>query len=249
MGRGQPDNGRLSSLGVSGAAVAAPGGVPLPIRMTAEEISALVNSWPNRPDHKIIPHKPHKREKRVLLPIAPDYELDVDPFQSAQRAPVGKLHFIHASGGREEITLPYRVGTRLYVDEMAEVIDRPEGDEWVRIRYLADDERRILYFGEGEERPKLGIIRFKHLPLKFARGDRMEVTAVRVARLWDIQEAEAEAEGVHAINARRGDYFPNATRKLGFEANWNQLHAPIHSFSKANWWVAVLSIKRDFDDA
>lgn len=238
---------RIPTLpGMPKAAVAA--GEALPVQLTPDEIKALLNTWPNKPTHKIIPHKPHKWEKRVLLPIEADWDLDDVTFDPEAKPREDALQFINASGGARVLEMPYGVGTRLYVDELVEVVDRPDGSDWVRIRYMADDERRQILFNEGEARPKLGLLRYKHLPERFARSDRLSIQSVRIQRLWDVTEAEAEAEGAPMINHRRGTYFPSGSRRMGFEANWNQLHAPLHGFEKGNWWVAVLSFARDFDE-
>lgn len=219
-----------------------------PLGLVPAEIAALCNTWPNRLDTPIIPGKVFKQEKRVILAVNPDWELDADAFKSASAQPVGKARFFHAKGGRESIDLPYRVGDRLYVDERIEVIDRPDGAEWIRIKYLADETVRQVIFEEGEVRPKLGLLKVKHLPARLARGDRMVVVQSRVDRLWNADEDAARLEGAPLINHRHGNYSPNATYRFGFEAIWNEFHPPFNSFHKANWWVQVLTLRRDFDE-
>lgn len=208
---------------------AAPGAATLkPLDLVPAEIAALCNTWPNKLDTAIIPGKVHKQEKRVLLPFDPEA---TPPITTSA------------------VALPFAVGDRLYVNERVQVIDRPDDADFVRIKYLADDEVRMVLFEEGEPRPKLGLMRAKVLPVRYARGDRLVVRANPIARLWDITEAEARLEGAFLLNHRHGVYAPNATYRMGFEAMWNELHASQHSFTKANWWVQVLTLIRDFDDS
>lgn len=246
--RGLSAKSRSSSLEASGAADAAPGGEPVPVLFTMDEINALLNTWPSKPGTAIIAHKPSKWEKRLLLPIGADWEVDGAIFQAEDRMFMDKLEFIHADGGRQGVKLPLGVGDWFYVDEPVEVVDRPDDAEWVRIRYMADDERKMILFEEHEPRPRLGLLRYKHLPLRYARSDRLRVRNLALQRLWDVTETQATAEGSPLINHQRGSYFHNATRRMGFEANWNQLHAPLHGFDKANWWTLVVTFAREFED-
>jgi hypothetical protein len=88
----------------------------------------------------------------------------------------------------------------------------------------------------------------------------LTVTDVRVQRLHDISEADAEAEGIERLKSGRGFYDPTAskaavrfgewtsTARQGFSRLWESIHGP--SAWDANPWVVALTFtveKRNID--
>ena len=87
---------------------------------------------------------------------------------------------------------------------------------------------------QGRGRPSI------HMP-RWASRILLEITAVRVERLQDISEEQAEAEGVNFLR-----YVPDADETLTaaqlFECLWSSINGD-ESWS-ANPWVWVVEFKR-----
>jgi hypothetical protein len=74
-----------------------------------------------------------------------------------------------------------------------------------------------------------------HMP-RWASRITLEVDAVRVERLQDITEADAEMEGIQEMPRRR---------VMAFTLLWNELHGEDHPHSwDANPWVSVTTFRR-----
>ena len=100
---------------------------------------------------------------------------------------------------------------------------------------------RIWYWADGNPtegdwtRPRPSI----HMP-RWASRILLEITAVRVERLQDISETDAEAEGIQEIVDAGVDH--DGTPRDAYRALWEQINGA-GSWS-ANPWVWVVEFKR-----
>ncbi len=157
--------------------------------------------------------------------------------------PVGKsgdIGFIYPGGIKRP---PYQVGDVLYVRETwyyeSHIENRTEGEPDLpsgryanRYVYKADCPDYPVNIGVGEHGWKPSI----HMPKEAARI-RLKVTDVRVERLQDMTDDDAEAEGCF-------DYTSTA---LGFPDVWDSTikKSDIDRYSwQANPWVWVIEFKR-----
>jgi hypothetical protein len=136
------------------------------------------------------------------------------------------------------IDVPYSYGDRLWVREALDLGDR--GCPIGHATYEADDADVDLrpdgaaVWAGGYKRRKVPSI---HMP-RWASRLTLTVADVRVQRLHDITEADAEAEGIERLKSGRGFYDPTAskaavrfgewtsTARQGFSRLWNSLHGP-----------------------
>lgn len=135
---------------------------------------------------------------------------------------------------------PYgQPGDRLWVKETWKAdqiwdgtrpLDIPEGEA---ILYTADEHAtRIVPFGWGRGRPSIFMRRWmSRLTL--------ELTAVRVERLNEISEEDAEAEGVIGLYVQKDDA---PSRAVAFRDLWESINGA--GSWAANPWVWVLSFRR-----
>jgi hypothetical protein len=128
---------------------------------------------------------------------------------------------------------PWDNGALLWVRETFALHDDREPPI---IYYRADDQTQ--YESDGAWRPSI------HMP-RWASRITLEITKIRVERLQDISEADAEAEGVNPITAKvptHKDAFRYLWDDINGEGAWNQ-----------NPWVWVIefcpSTSTDSDDA
>lgn len=129
----------------------------------------------------------------------------------------------------------YAPGDRLWVREACH-IDKPQ------VSYRADAD-------PASDPPGPWRSPF-HMP-RWASRLTLIVTDVRVQRLQEISEADAEKEGVQRLKSGRGFYDPTlpkaavrfgewtSTARQGFCRLWNSLHGP--DAWDANPWVAALT--------
>ncbi len=105
---------------------------------------------------------------------------------------------------------------------------------------------KIWYIADGEPRsgqwtlPRPSI----HMPRALSRIT-LEVTGVRVERLQDISEADAQAEGAPSADLASGRecIFPHqGTYRWGFRLLWEQINGP--GSWGANPWVWVVEFRR-----
>lgn len=139
-------------------------------------------------------------------------------------------------------------GDKLWVRETcrAEAID----DEGLcGVRYVADgqfmpiantreasDRWVPLYWYRGMEGATVPPI---HMP-RWASRITLEITGVRVERLQDIREADAEAEGIQEIVDAGVDH--DGTPRDAYRALWEQINGP--GSWNANPWVWVIEFKK-----
>lgn len=167
----------------------------------------------------------------------------------------------HAEPGSALIRCPYGVrGDRLRVKEAAWMWceRRPNGktpagrDKWL---YVPMREAGLFYAADHPQRPTISVVspdtgnqwgwRLKigrFLPAWASRLT-LEVTGVRVERLQDISDADAEAEGCQPRQplTASGIVIPGQWR-LGYRDLWEQLHGP--GSWDANPFVWVVEFKR-----
>ena len=146
---------------------------------------------------------------------------------------------------------PYEQGDVLYVRETW--CSRYDGEKYF---YFADkctkrEEKKLLDYGEVKWRPSI------HMPKEAARIF-LKVKDVRVERLQDITEKQAESEGLKfkAMYCPKDDTFveiqnpsidSGATYKNGFAKIWNSTikKSDIEKYSwSANPWVWVIEFER-----
>lgn len=146
---------------------------------------------------------------------------------------------------------PYEQGDVLYVRETW--CSRYDGEKYF---YLADkctkrEEKKLLDYGEAKWRSSI------HMPKEAARIF-LKVKDVRVERLQDITEKQAESEGLKfkAMYCPKDDTFveiqnpsidSGATYKNGFAKTWNSTikKSDIEKYGwNANPWVWVIEFER-----
>lgn len=138
---------------------------------------------------------------------------------------------------------PYgKPGDRLWVRET-----------WARIRVAQAPDQEWVVYRESDNRIDYGGP-WKPGIHMFRRDSRilLEITAVRVERLQDISEQQAQAEGVRLMRdgsdtwvSREGPgnlVTPWPTAKEAFSDLWNSINGP-HAW-EANPWVWVVEFKR-----
>jgi len=132
---------------------------------------------------------------------------------------------------------PYgKVGDQLRISE--EVTVTPYEKAGYEVLFHAD-RSLVVRYGDPELMAKVrgyrdGHLRGVHLPPAYARNLRLEITGVRIERLNDISEADAEAEGVPFS-------LMGATHKVGFENLWNSINGS--GSWAANPWTWVISFR------
>jgi hypothetical protein len=173
--------------------------------------------------------------------------------QPVSVARLGNYAWTHGEVGSKILTPRYHVGDVLWIQE-----------PWRTLRCWnyakptsLEDTGSISYEGEpgkhfdGKLRPG------RFLPLRFARPARYEVTAVRLERVNEISEADAQKEGVQDWFSMSGDCedqgkwidYPTSARdkvdgyhrtaKASFGSMWNSIHdAPGTRFEDAPWVFA-----------
>jgi len=149
--------------------------------------------------------------------------------------------------GREAGTWLMRFGTRPITDELS--VRCPYGvvgDRlWVRETFAFDDEGRVVY-GADPKRDTGGTGDFAgpwkpsiHMPRSASRLT-LQLTAVRMERLQDICESDAQAEGAQCLshfNAYDLSYHN------GFVALWDRINRTRAPWT-SNPWVWVVSFER-----
>ncbi|HEX5750039.1 MAG TPA: hypothetical protein VFZ09_27665 [Archangium sp.] len=151
---------------------------------------------------------------------------------------------------------PYgRPGDRLWVREswgvLGNIREASAEDQFTaHVEYSADlakrtmtvhmDQWRGSYERRGKWRPSI------HMP-RWASRITLEVTGVRVERLHDISEADAQAEGVVCENlGLRGDVCRIVTPSQHWKYHFQNLWASINTLEswRANPWVWVVEFRR-----
>jgi hypothetical protein len=127
--------------------------------------------------------------------------------------------------------------------------DDTEYDEpyWLCPHYRATDPTPELDYSEldgddGEPKCKWRSSRF--MP-KWASRIKLEIINVRVERLQEISESDAEAEGIHLLGLPEKERY-NHPRKhiVAFKELWNLFNAKRGCEWDANPWVWVIEFKR-----
>ena len=145
---------------------------------------------------------------------------------------------------------PYgKEGDRLWVREKFSRHMIPEGEPYFypadRLRECVDHDNGFHYWADGEpeygdwERPKPSI----HMP-RLASRITLEIANIRVERLQDISEEDAEAEGapLELGVLERTILGAKARYRSGFVRLWESINGP--GSWDANPWVWCVSFKR-----
>lgn len=160
--------------------------------------------------------------RRLLNPQPKVFPIDVD----GTPCEVGCLHVegeprprIFTGRALTAQTLPHAVGDHLYVRESW-------SHTWEGVWDIATARRAgragVIFMADG---PVAGAKYWPsiHMPREFSRLTLL-VTDVRVQRLQDISEADAEAEGVDAVSLADVPRQAAMSRRADFAGLWNSLH-------------------------
>lgn len=134
-----------------------------------------------------------------------------------------------------------QVGDRLWVGEAFKLFPKDTSDrDWrggktQNVIYKADPDSGFMQKGYKPS---------SHMP-RWASRITLEITAVRVERLGDISEADAEAEGAERLLMDdEGKFYQQerGTFRTGFAGLWCHINGP--DSWDANPWVWVIEFKR-----
>jgi hypothetical protein len=213
-----------------------------PILMTAENYRKCLDGTKTQTRRVIVP-QPDKffvLEKRRHCEIAAKIKDGVivwTPYGGAEEQPMPMKEIQkHA---------PYPVGTRLWVKEPFRIgTDNPceklvcgkytngFGDCAIN-RCLTNTEWDKYLKWKEPYKGKSALFMFKSLARLW-----LEITAVRVERLQDISEADAQAEGITDV-----DYSVGVTYKSQFRNLWNSINGKKYPW-ESNPWVWVYEFSR-----
>ena len=168
------------------------------------------------------------------------------------------------TGVIEPLRVPYAVGDLLWVREACalwmnpegKVVLPPDGDgpayrasmtdtEW---RALRHDQRVMAGIACGATERSTGnwVVRSPRFMPRWASRISLKVTGVRVQRLQEISEGDAQSEGARPAFTRTSipDYPVTSTPsyRWGFEELWASIHGP--GSWEENSWVAAISFRR-----
>jgi len=194
-----------------------------------------------------------KTQTRRIMRYQPpniDYSLSrlVDTTSRDSRRHGGKLHWIKVDGYRvidsdnNYFNFPYGpVGGRLWVKECHRFVDS-DYRIGVNVLYEADGislwkkaNPHIAEYRPAKKRPSI----FMH---RWASRILLEIIEVKVQRLQEITEADAQAEGVEALDGTYvSDFAPHGYRK-SFSISWDAINSKRAPW-KSNPMVWVISFK------
>ena len=227
-----------------------------PIIFCTDMVKALLNTkpgvWPAEP---IDASKPCKSQTRLVIKPQPEKDGRFWKWHTGmwneKATPI--LAYGHGMYNR----MPIKPGDILYVRETwADIEETSPGN----IHYKASaTEADIQWFKENGWKWRPSI----HMPREAARLF-LEVKSVRVERLHDISEADAEAEGVeinhHCVKKYKNpkiiacvssenncvdcDLFKTKSFKAGFQYLWNSINAKRSYSLESNPWVWVYEFAR-----
>lgn len=155
---------------------------------------------------------------------------------------------VYPDGLKVVSSVKYAPGDRLWVRENyahgwpmnpGDVLPPDPRNGQVAITYRADG--NVPFGGSGKWRSCI------HMP-RWASRITLEVTEVRVQRVQDISEEDAEAEGAPScVTDGEGKFYcfdmPNrGTHKCGFAGLWSSIHGP--GSWDANPWCCCISFER-----
>lgn len=141
----------------------------------------------------------------------------------------------------DDFELPHFIGDRLWVREsgwerpyVSERDLRDGADTWPKFAYDADDQYEVQWLKEARYKRRPSI----HMP-RWASRITIEVTGVKVERLQDISEADAQAEGCIHHHDPSGDGMDVIE---AFSYLWQSINGP-GSWDQ-NPWVAAYTFRR-----
>jgi hypothetical protein len=164
---------------------------------------------------------------------------------------------------KREVRCPYGVpGDRLYVKEATWIWceRQPNGTtktgrpKW---HYVPVPNTPAVYCADHPAKPEWGhpietrsgnVQMWKYKTARFmprwASRITLELTDVRVARVQEISEEDARAEGVQPCNAGVDESGPVKTYRTGFVRIWQEINASRGYDWQANPWVWALTFRR-----
>jgi hypothetical protein len=130
-------------------------------------------------------------------------------------------------------------------------LDAGYSSPWAPLEYVADGQRNGSWRGWGDAVEKAGPGKTRvsiHMP-RWASRITLEITGVRVERLQDIREADAQAEGIEPYQGHPGRFLSGHRPGLNFPSAiaayrdlWEQINGP--GSWDANPWVWVVTFHR-----
>ena len=152
---------------------------------------------------------------------------------------IGQPVTVSRDGFPCEYICPYgKPGDRLWVREAWAA---PHAHDHLVPRWIPRDAR--IHYAATEDRGGL-IWRSPIFMPRWASRITLEITSIRVERLQDISETDAEAEGAsYAVSTDAGfEEHPLGTRHEGFAALWQKINGA--GSWAANPWVWALAFRR-----
>lgn len=185
------------------------------------------------------------------------WAFDGPPVAPGERTPLSGWQRIERDAATSYC--PHRVGERLRIRERF-CVGYPTGDgHYSAIPWTGSDPQRdgkVFYAAdrvEPPDEPSMPWIQSSHMP-RWASRSLLEVTEVRIQRLWDISEADAEAEGIMALDGTLDDAeICRAAKAIGetadearswFMAAWARIHRGEPWGWEHNPWVWAETFKR-----
>ena len=210
-------------------------------RFCVESIKALGNTFPESwPPRAIMSGRPFKGMTRRLVTTDAIVLTCLTKHIEAGAAMVK----VAGSDVVHRVESRYRVGDVCYINEAVEVAALYPAAKKAQIRYLADDDTRIVPIPEDMKPPKCGRYPGRVIPEAWARTERLEVMSLDIQPLRAITEEDAKLEGVNPSNDKANRGMPVWSYVAGYAELWNSLHAPKHGWNGGNWLVWVYGLKR-----
>lgn len=231
-----------------------------PVSLMAEQIAALGNTHIEQ-----FPAQPITADKPCLDLIFVLIEgVDRSASDLAFDPSTNKLKWTEL-GRKKSLECPLGwQGDELYPNERVAIEEVFSGPA-VRVRYLADDSKRIAYVPQGVTVPPKGKQPARTLPVWLARPERLIVrrrwhqfintiteadakrTGVAPVTIFiKPDEADAEVEAKKTADERVGK--PVDSYLEGFKGLWNTAYAPTHQWDKANWLCWGAEVERRIED-
>jgi len=152
----------------------------------------------------------------------------------------GKPHDLAYRCTREQVREPvWEVGDTLWVRERIAIVGNT--DPGFVLYYASGYEDECRRHGFDEPWPPEGSLRWLpsiHMP-RWASRITLRVTGVKVERLQEINEDDAEAEGVTPLYAAG---WPSREHIGGFRKAWCEIHSI--ALWEMNPWVSAISFER-----
>lgn len=151
----------------------------------------------------------------------------------------GTFHYLSTAAMSGPYPCPYgQPGDRLWVREAFMHLDNRDGGRHIKYRAGGPDFVFRVGFGDDDWRGDLKWTPSIHMRREYSRI-LIEITKVRVERLQDINEQDAEKEGAEPIGAINKGPF-----RVGFYVLWDRINEARGYGWDKNPWVWVIEFRR-----